>query len=176
VSLRVAVLDDHEIFRRGLRACLRDEPGIELADDAPLSEMGEVDVAVVSDEYLKALPPEVPVVVCSDECSPDSAHSARRVSAVLPRRSLRSEQLVAAVRAAAVGLSVVPDAEAPSRLDGRSISVLRLLAGGRGTREIAQQLGYSERTIKSVISGLELSLGARTRAQCVAEAVRRVII
>jgi DNA-binding NarL/FixJ family response regulator len=174
--LRVAVFEEHEIFRRGLKTCLREEPGIELADPEVPSELGNIDVAVASIGRLADVPVGIPLVLCSDGPTSGGLPRGRRVSAMLPRRTLRAEQLVAAVRAAAVGLRVESNSERPSQLDDRSISVLRMLALGEGTREISQTLGYSERTIKSVIATLELAMGARTRAQCVAEAVRRVII
>ncbi|HEX3542549.1 MAG TPA: LuxR C-terminal-related transcriptional regulator [Acidimicrobiales bacterium] len=174
-ALRVAVLDDHEIFRRGLRTCLLEEPGIELSDDGPCDPQA-IDVAVTCLELLATVPSGVPAVVCCDEPPSDVALNGHHAFAVLPRRSLRAEQLIAAVRAAAAGLRVVANAEAPSTLDARSVAVLKLLALGKGTREISELLGYSERTIKSVIAGGQLALGTRTRAQSVAEAVRRAII
>lgn len=174
--LKVAVFDEHEIFGRGLRACLREEPGMEVAEMDVPTDASQLDVAVVSQNCLAAMPDKLILVVCCDGPVGGLSVGGRPVSAVLPRRTLRAEQLVAAVRAAAVGLRVEARTEARSELDDRSISVLRMLALGQGTREISLELGYSERTIKSVIAGLEMAMGARTRAQCVAEAVRRVII
>jgi DNA-binding CsgD family transcriptional regulator len=37
-------------------------------------------------------------------------------------------------------------------------------------------MSYSERTIKKLITGLQRELGARSRAQLVAEAIRRGLI
>ena len=99
-------------------------------------------------------------------------------SAVLPRRLLSSEQLSVAVRAAAVGLQINHGESTPEgwERDDRHVEVLRLLAQGAGTNDIATSLSYSERTIKSVIQEIERDLGARSRAHAVAEGIRRGLI
>jgi DNA-binding NarL/FixJ family response regulator len=58
----------------------------------------------------------------------------------------------------------------------REIAVLRLVAEGLDTSEIARELSYSERTIKNVIHDVVTKLNARTRSQAVAEAVREGLI
>lgn len=57
-------------------------------------------------------------------------------------------------------------------LTDRENTVLRLVADGLSTREIASQLAYSERTIKTVIQDLTTRLYLRNRAHAVAYAVR----
>ena len=63
-----------------------------------------------------------------------------------------------------------------SWLTTRERQVLRLVADGHPTREVAMQLCYSERTIKNVIHDIVTKLNARTRSQAVAEAVRAGLI
>ena len=57
-------------------------------------------------------------------------------------------------------------------LTGRERDVLKLIAEGLSTREVAIRLAYSERTIKNVIQDLTLRLNVRNRTQAVAYAVR----
>jgi DNA-binding NarL/FixJ family response regulator len=57
-------------------------------------------------------------------------------------------------------------------LTHRENNVLRLVADGLSTREIASELAYSERTIKAVIQELTTRLYLRNRAHAVAYAVR----
>jgi DNA-binding NarL/FixJ family response regulator len=52
------------------------------------------------------------------------------------------------------------------------VDVLRLLADGLDSAEIAQKLNYSERTIKNIVSGMMSRLGMRNRTQVVAHALR----
>jgi DNA-binding NarL/FixJ family response regulator len=55
----------------------------------------------------------------------------------------------------------------------READVIKLVAEGLGTHEIATKLSYSERTIKNVLHGLMLRLHLRNRAHAVAYAARQ---
>ncbi|WP_236671385.1 response regulator transcription factor [Streptomyces sp. 7-21] len=59
-----------------------------------------------------------------------------------------------------------------SGLSPREVDVLRLVAEGLDTGEIASKLSYSERTIKNVMHGLTTRLHLRNRAHAVAYALR----
>ncbi|NBM21055.1 response regulator transcription factor [Streptomyces sp. GC420] len=59
-----------------------------------------------------------------------------------------------------------------SGLAPREIDVLRLVAEGMDTGEIASKLSYSERTVKNVMHGLTTRLHLRNRAHAVAYALR----
>jgi len=61
-------------------------------------------------------------------------------------------------------------------LSEREVAVLRLVADGLDTGEIAQQLAYSERTIKNVIHDVTTRLHLRNRSQAVAYALREGLI
>ncbi len=58
-------------------------------------------------------------------------------------------------------------------LQEREIDVLRLVADGLETAEIATKLGWSERTIKNIIQGVTTRLQLRNRAHAVAYAMRK---
>ena len=57
-------------------------------------------------------------------------------------------------------------------LTPREVDVLRLVAEGFDTGEIASKLSYSERTVKNVMHGLTTRLHLRNRAHAVAQALR----
>jgi DNA-binding NarL/FixJ family response regulator len=134
------------------------------------------------------------VVVCSSLCSEDAVLAALQAGAVgvLRKETLSTESLASAVRAAASGTGVVtsdllhdlldglaPDGyEKPpaARLTDREQRVLSLIAEGHPTREVAQQLCYSERTVKNVLHDVVTKLNARSRSQAVAHAVREGLI
>lgn len=61
-------------------------------------------------------------------------------------------------------------------LTDREVEVLRLVAEGHDTAEIARQLSYSERTIKNVIHGVTSRLHLRNRSHAVAYAMRAGLI
>ena len=169
--IAVGVTVDNEIFARGLEASLREDPALVVVD---ANASGAVpDVVIVTPATLREQEPSPVVLVCSDE--PQSTWPPF-VAGVLPHRTLRPEVLLPAVHAAAAGLRIGMATAGPARLDPRSVEVLRLLAEGAGTREISDELGFSERTIKSVIAAIVADLGVRSRAHAVAVAMRKALI
>ena len=178
--VRVAVIDEHEIFRKGLSSCLAEDPTLTVVADGPTGPIGEpVDVAVVSPHAASSEAFPCPLVVCGGGQAGPPPAAGSVVMGVLPRSSLTPEQLIGAVRAAAAGLRIDEGPLGPPRnecLDGRRLEVLRLLAEGADTLDISRQLRYSERTIKGLIQDIERELGARSRAQAVARGIRRGLI
>ena len=62
------------------------------------------------------------------------------------------------------------------QLNERERDVLRLLADGHGTQEIAQRLSYSERTVKNIIHHLLTRMKLRNRPHAVAYALRNGLL
>jgi DNA-binding NarL/FixJ family response regulator len=114
------------------------------------------------------------------------------VVAVIPRAAVTADRLTHAVRVAAAGGGVIPPGlvgkllerleqlqrQAPAKgraapgWTAREIEVLRLLADGVDTGEIAEKLRYSERTIKHIIQTVTRRFSLRNRTHAVAHAVR----
>ena len=169
--ISVGIVDEHEMFALGLRTCLAGSALVRVA----IVVDEDVDVAIVSPRTAEERPFASPLVVCGD--APGRLAPGNSVLAVLPRATLTADQLLASVHAAAAGLRVMDADESPvPKLGARGLAVLSLLAAGADTKEIADRLGYSDRTIKSVIREVQLSLGARNRAQAVAEGIRQGLI
>ena len=135
------------------------------------------------------------VLVCTSDCQEDAVLTAIQAGAVgfLRKDTLTTEGLSAAVAAAVNGAGVVtPDLlgnllrgitpegvngrPALARLTEREQQVLSLIAQGHPTREVAQELCYSERTVKNVLHDVVTKLNARSRSQAVAHAVREGLI
>jgi DNA-binding NarL/FixJ family response regulator len=135
------------------------------------------------------------VLVCTAEPSDEAVLEALQAGAVgfLRKDTLTPDALAAAVQATAGGAGVVaPDllgnlvrgvsADGPNgkpalaRLTEREQQVLALIAQGHPTREVAQELCYSERTVKNVLHDVVTKLNARSRSQAVAHAVREGLI
>ena len=139
------------------------------------------------------------VVVCTSRCEEHDVLAAVQAGAIgfLCKDTLSPEALAAGIRATAGGAGVMapellgslmrgitrvtrevlePRGLSFSRLTAREQEVLRLVAEGHPTREVASRLCYSERTIKNVIHDVVTKLNARTRSQAVAAAVREGLI
>ena len=116
---------------------------------------------------------------------------------LLRRIEVSPERLVEAVRAAAAGEGVLapdllgrlleqvgrlqrdaltPRGLTPSGLTKREVAVLRLVADGHATDEIAAQLCYSERTVKNVLHDVTSRLNLRNRSHAIAFALREGLI
>ncbi|TDO48575.1 DNA-binding NarL/FixJ family response regulator [Kribbella sp. VKM Ac-2527] len=119
------------------------------------------------------------------------------VSGVLRRAEATAERIVHLIQAAAAGDgSLPPDllgrllgqvsrmqrhVLAPrgltrTGLSDRETQVLRLVADGRDTQEIARELSYSERTVKNVLHDVTSRLQLRNRSHAVAYALREGLI
>jgi DNA-binding NarL/FixJ family response regulator len=119
------------------------------------------------------------------------------VCAILPRDDASSHRLAHAVLSVAAGEAAMPadmlgrlidnvariqnDVLSPRglRVTGmadREVRILRMVADGRDTREIAHELNYSERTVKNVLHDVTTRFQLRNRSQAVAYAVREGLI
>jgi DNA-binding NarL/FixJ family response regulator len=194
--------DTHAIVRRGMSACLQQADFVvrgESAVLAPEPVLADLDLLVF--EYASAT---LRRAVRLAEGSPTrlvatvrdvSEQSVREmvdagVSAVLPHRTLTADTLVTSLRSVVAGNVALPGDMlnrlllhvtqtshlGPAGLNPRERSVLRLLADGMDTRGIADNLCFSERTVKNVVHDVLTKLNCRTRAQAVAVATREGVI
>jgi DNA-binding NarL/FixJ family response regulator len=111
------------------------------------------------------------------------ASRALGLGAALPRTAT-AEELVAAVRAVHAGLLVAhPDALAPVAADStaaapggpltaREREILELMVDGASNRAIAARLAISRHTAKFHVASILAKLGARSRTEAVARALR----
>jgi DNA-binding NarL/FixJ family response regulator len=199
---RIWIDDGHAIFRRGIAACLTAIDLTVVGQSAllrPPPLLNRVDLLI-----FEAEPNSIRMVLrFSREGSAGLlalVHDPRDVvvcelleagiSAVLPHADLTCEALISAVRAVLSGNAVVPapvmpgvlaharsaGRQAPGTLSEREREVLKLLADGSDTREIAIGLCFSERTVKNVVHDILMKLNCRTRAHAVAMATRAGVI
>lgn len=189
----VVVLADDPLTRDGTHAFMAARGHVEvLARD----RLRDADVAVlitprITGQTLAALQDisrstggRARIVLITDRASAGQLAIAARHGVVtfLLRQHTSFTQMEKAALAAARGEPVpgtraTPDtSDAPAGLAPREIDVLRLLAEGRDVAEIAGELSYSERLIKSVIHSAVKRLGKRNRTQAVAHAIRTGIL
>jgi DNA-binding CsgD family transcriptional regulator len=151
----------------------------------------EMDGAGIAQESAPARRVNVRLLGCIRDTEPDQESPDTDLSAVLVLRGLTPSRLLACVRAVTRGGASIPpellcrmlppEPPAPRQpddrtLNDRELTVLRLLADGEVTRSIAEQLNYSERTVKSIVAGVLEKLECRTRAHAVGLATRQGMI
>lgn len=176
---RLAVIDEHELFRRGILDVLAEDPTIEIVHESDHGQAPTAaDVVIVSPGAFARIECACPVVVCWGPCDPPLTNRHDRPLVLVERDTVRCDELLAAVRALAAGLrlEITNGGERFNELDLRHRHILQLLSEGVDTRGIAQALYYSERSVKGMIRQIEEHLCARNRAQAVAKSIRLGLI
>lgn len=194
------------ISRAGVTSSLRPRPDLRLVADAELDQARVAVVVVESldEEALRLLraiqrggtPRTVVIATTLDEGGVVAAAEAG-VSGLLRRSDATAETVARVVVSVAGGEGQVPPdllgrlLEQVGRLQrqvlgprgltfaglsSRETKVLRLVADGHDTAEIAHELCYSERTVKNVLHDLTTRLQLRNRSHAVAYAVREGLI
>jgi DNA-binding NarL/FixJ family response regulator len=194
------------LSQAGIASQLRGRPEVLVVDDADIdaATVALVVADEVDDETTRAAkalqrngcPRVVMVITRLDDPGLLAAVEAGACG-LLRRSDAVPERLAAAVESAASGDGTVPpdllgrllaqmgrlhrQVLAPrgltfSGLSEREITVLKLVADGLDTAEVANQLFYSERTVKNVIHDVTTRLNLRNRTHAVAYAVRQGLI
>ena len=161
-----------------------------LADDSVDVDVAIVDVSLPGEsgiDLCRRLADRRPTTRCVVLSAADDVTNARRAlsagAAGYLVKDISMESLVAAVRAAASGQFFVDPRVArnllsePRQADIAALSpsdreVLRLVADGLSNAEIGSAIHAAPSTVKARVSRLLTKLGARTRAEAVAIAVR----
>ena len=208
--IRVLLVDDHGVVRRGLRGYL------ELLDD--IEVIGEADNGLTGVELSAELTPDV---VLMDLVMPqlDGIAAIGRIKAAQPgvqvvalTSFIEEEKVIAALEAGASGF-ILKDAEADDvaaairaahndevhldpaaarilakgmrtrstapavdPLTERELEVLALVGRGLSNKEIATELGITERTARTHVSNILGKLGLASRTQAALYAVDRKLV
>ena len=204
--ISVYVYANDPILQAGVGSQLRISPDVAVVGQSELDEadVAVVVTDLVDETVLRILraiqrgsaPRTVLIAATLDESTVIAAAEAG-VSGLLRRSEVTSERLLEVVGKVAAGEAAVPPDLLARLLDQvgrlqrqvlsprglrfsgvseREIEVLRLLADGMDTGEIARKLSYSERTIKAVLHDVTSRLQLRSRAHAVAYAVREGLI
>ena len=202
--IRIVVVDDHPVVRDGLIAMLNTQSDFEVVGEAGDGEEALQKVAkrdpdvllldlempgVDGIETLRRLQNEkeqVRVIVFTVFDTDERIVSAMQAGAkgYLLKGAPRDE-VFRAVRVVNEGGSLLEPLVAskfldsvnnPDALTARQKEVLKLLATGLLNKEIADQLGIAERTVKFHVSEILAKLGAGNRTEAVAVATRKGLI
>jgi two-component system response regulator NreC len=196
-NIQVAVVDAAGFMRDGLCALLsgRDEMEVVGAIDSDPKEIGVAaiaapDVAVMPSlaglpaiAALKKRWPDVHILMVTSarEVPPGESALHAGISGYLCRHSSQGE-LLSAIRSVSVGRRYLgaaglegqklpPARRGPNALSDREREVMRLIAEGFRTREMAKQLSLSHKTIEKHRSNLMRKLGLRSATAVAAYAI-----
>jgi DNA-binding NarL/FixJ family response regulator len=207
-KIRVLVADDQTLVRTGFRVILEAEGDIEVVAEADTGveairqsqltkpdvilmdiRMPELDGLSATEEILRHPDPPTIVVLTTFDQNEYVYRALRAGAAGFLLKDAPSSRLIAAVRAAATGDSLIEPsitqrlverfvepaqaAGLPPRLTvltGRELEVLRLIARGFSNAEIAAELVVAETTVKTHVARILAKLGLRDRVQAVVAA------
>jgi DNA-binding NarL/FixJ family response regulator len=202
----VFVYGSDPVSQAGMASQLRGRPEVAVVDEGEIdqAEVAVVVAEAVDEEaarVIKAIQrngcPRVVLVVTQVDDGGLLAAVEAGVRGLARRSQATAEAIVRAVEAAAAGEGTVPpdllgrllaqvgrlqrQVLSPlglnhAGLSEREVQVLRLVAEGMSTGEIASQLSYSERTIKNVIHDVTARWQLRNRSQAVAYAMKEGLI
>lgn len=196
---RILLVDDHPLFRTGLKAALV-ETGLDLrvveaadlvAAIGLLSDIAAFDL-ILYDWHLPGgggcrglvalceLAPQVPVLVITADDDEAIRFAARDIGArdclsksddAVHIRAIVAHVLgIAADGAAPAAGAAVSRPEPAATLTPRQRDVLQLLAHGESNKHIASRLGIAGTTVRSHVSCILRSLSARNRTEAVVKA------
>jgi NarL family two-component system response regulator LiaR len=204
--IRVVLVDDHHIVRRGLHSFLKAFPDLEVVGEAASGE-----------EALQKIESWMPDVVVMDMLMPGGIEAIKGIRTLLPntrivaltsytddarvvaalragaigyvRKEADPEILLSSIRAAARGQSLLDPAVAnavmqelmrggkhSAELTEREQEVLRQLALGRTNHEIAAALTVSDETVKTHVGNILTKLQLAHRTQAVIYALKKGLI
>lgn len=193
------------VSEAGAVAQLRARPDVRVVDELEL-DGAQVAVVVAegfdadTGRSMRAIQrngcPRIVVVVTRLDDTGLAAAVEAGARSILRRQECTTERLVTAVRAAAAGQAdlapdlvgrlldqvmgqqdrALPQGAQLAGLNEREVVVLRLLADGLDTTDIASTMAYSERTVKGIIHEVTSRLQLRNRSHAVAYAMRQGLI
>jgi DNA-binding NarL/FixJ family response regulator/class 3 adenylate cyclase len=208
--IRVLLVDDHAVVRRGLRGFLEllkdfdvvgeaenGREGVAAADrlvpdvilmDLLMPEMGGLEaIAAIKQEH-----PEIEIVAVTSFIEEEKVTSALEAGASgYLLKDAEAEEVAQAIRAAYNGevhldpavsrllaqrLRQRKEAEPVEPLTGREKEVLSQLAKGASNKEIAYELGITERTARTHVSNILGKLGLASRTQAALYAVEHKLV
>lgn len=203
---RVAVKASDPISFTGITRYLASRPEVEVlappqwaAADAVILVPGRLDQPTMAALRADARRSRRPAILVANRVAEADLLDAVscRIMAVLPRAAATDHRLPDAIAAVVSRPEIVPDdllSELMARAEHlqhevlearglhigglvpREVDVLRLMADGLDTAEIAQKLCYSQRTVKNIIHGVNSRLNLRNRPHAVAFAMRTGVI
>lgn len=196
-QIRVMIIDDHEIVRRGIAEVIDRSTGMEVvaeagtvADAVRRAELVRPDVVLVDLQLpdgtgidvmkkLKTVSPgSLPIVLTSFDDDDALAESLEAGAKAFQLKTVRGAEISDVIRAVASGRVLLDERTVTRRranhedptanLTPSERKVLELIGDGLSNREIGEKLGVAEKTVKNHITSLLAKMGLQRRTQVAA--------
>jgi len=201
---KILLIDDHAMFRCGLRMVLSSGiPDVEVAEAGSLEEAMKTGMAdpglVLLDIQLHGLNglegialvrrkwPEAPVVILSSDATPQSVRLALdRGAAAFVSKAETADNILAVIEKLRRGQEIEKPMQADARpaegdqprqlLTPRQFEVLDLLCQGLSNKVIGRRLSLSENTVRGHVQAVLAALEVSSRSEAGFEARRRGLV
>jgi DNA-binding NarL/FixJ family response regulator len=199
----VLVVDDHSLVRTGVANIISHEPDLRVVAEAANGleavqafETHRPDVTLLdlrmpvmegveAVRQIRERDPQAKVIVLTTYDTDDDISRALKAGAkAYVLKDISADGLIACIHDVLAGKTYLAPQAAAKLAEGmthmsltpRELSSLRLMADGKTNKEIANQLGISERTVKTHLSHLFEKLGVTSRTEAVKIASRRGLV
>lgn len=203
MKITALIVDDHLLFRAGVKSVLVKQPDIKVVAEASthkeaieafvkyepaivildLRMPGQGGFDVLRD--IHAIQPKAKVLVLSSFANEEEIYRAMKLGTRgYLLKDAGSEELLGAIRSIADGKlyfptnirAIVANRDAKTTLTARELEVLTLLVKGLTNREIAGILGTSQNTIRNQTISIFAKLEVTDRTEAVSTALQRGIV
>lgn len=194
-KIKLLVVDDHSVVRKGLRYMLEKEDDISIVAEASSAEeaykaVEEMDIDVIlmdikmpgtdgieAARHIKQIKPDINIIMLTlyDEYLAKALEAGAEGYLL---KDVKSEELISAIRIVRTGphplsssatqwivKSLGENREKGQNLTERESDILKLIANGYSNKKIAEQLNISQATVKVHITRMFSKLGVRTRQE-----------
>jgi two-component system NarL family response regulator len=199
----VLLVDDHALLRTGVANIINQEADLQVVAEAGNGEEAlaaydrhHPDVTLLDLRMpvmegvevvrrLRERDPQARVIVLTTYDTDDEISRALKAGAkAYVLKDISADDLVACIRDVLAGKSYLAPAAAAKLAEGvtrvqltpRELASLRLMADGKSNKEIANELGISDRTVKTHLGHLFEKLGVTSRTEAVKVATRRGLV
>ena len=200
---RVLLADDHALLRTGVANIINQEPDLRVVAEAgngleavEAFERHRPDVTLLdlrmpvmegveAVRQIRERDPDARVIVLTTYDTDDEIARALRAGAkAYVLKDISADALVGCIREVLAGRTYLAPAAAAKLAEGvtrvqltpREMATLRLMADGKANKEIAADLGISDRTVKTHLGHLFDKLGVTSRTEAIKIATRRGLV
>jgi two-component system NarL family response regulator len=200
---RVLVVDDHALLRTGVANIINQESDLRVVAEASNGleavaafERHRPDVTLLdlrmpvmegveAVRQIRERDPNAKVIVLTTyDTDEDISRALKAGAKAYVLKDISADGLIGCIHDVLAGKTYLAPAAAAKLAEGvtrvqltpRELSTLQLIADGRSNKEIASELGISERTVKTHLGHLFDKLGVTSRTEAVKIATRRGLV